>query len=82
MYSQNEKAFKTYLMKINCTQASRCDFEFGAAPIPVPEDSMAGFSPHLNFLGEQQAVSGPMEIGDSIMIQCLEPGKGKKNDNL
>ena len=66
-----------FLMKINCKQASRCDFEVGVPPIPVPEDTLAGFSLHLNFLGEQQAVSGPMEIGDSILIECLESGKEK-----
>ena len=44
------------------------------APIPVPEENSAGFFLHLNFLGEQQSMSGPMEIGESILIQCLEPG--------
>ena len=43
------------------------------APIPVPEENSAGFFLHLNFLGEQQAMSGPMEIGESILIQCLKP---------
>ena len=44
------------------------------APIPVSEDSSVGFLLHLNFLGVPQAVNGPMEIGESISIQCLEPG--------
>ena len=70
-----ENSFTKLNMQVNCTQAFRCDFEAGVAPIPVPEDNSVGFFLHLNFLGEPQAVSGPMEIGDTISIQCLEPGK-------
>ena len=69
-----ENSFTKFYIQINCTQAFRCDYEPGVPPIPVPEENSAEFSLHLNFLGEPQAVSGPMEIGDTISIQCLEPG--------
>ena len=51
------------------------EFEFGMTPIPVSEENSVGFFLHLNILGEQKVMNGPVEIGESISIQCLEPGK-------
>ena len=42
-------------------------------PIPAIEDSVE-FSLYLNFLGEPQTMSGPMEVGESISVECKEPG--------
>ena len=62
-------------LQINCTQVSHCEFEFGMTPIPVSEENSVAFHLHLNILGEQKVMNGPVEIGESISIQCLEPGK-------
>ena len=64
--------FNTF--QINCTQASNCEFEFGIAPISVSEENSVAFHLHLNILGEQKVMNGPVEIGESISIQCVEPG--------
>ena len=42
-----EHLFTKLNMQVNCTQAFRCDFEAGVAPIPVPEDNSVGFFLHL-----------------------------------
>ena len=42
-------------------------------PIPAIEDSVE-FSLYLNFLGDPQTMSGPMEVGESISVECKEPG--------
>ena len=62
------------LSQINCTLSSHCDYEPGVDPIPVSQEGEVQFALHLNLLGEPQTVSGPMEIGESISIQCTEPG--------
>ena len=64
--------FSTF--QINCTQASNCEFEFGITRIPVSEENSVAFYLHLNILGEQKVMNGPVEIGESISIQCVEPG--------
>ena len=38
-------------------------------------DDSVEFSLHLNLLGEPQTMSGPMEIGETIAVQCKEFGK-------
>ena len=43
-------------------------------PIPVSEENSVAFHLHLNILGEQKVMNGPVEIGESISIQCVEPG--------
>ena len=45
----------------------------GVDPITATEDSVE-FSLYLNFLGETQTMSGPMEVGESISVECKEPG--------
>ena len=45
----------------------------GVDPIPATEDSVE-FSLYLNFLGAPQTMSGPMEVGESISVECKEPG--------
>lgn len=62
------------MFQITCTPSSHCDFEPGVDPIPVSQEGEVQFSLHLNLLGEPQTVSGPMEIGESLSIQCSEPG--------
>ena len=69
-------------LQINCTQVSHCEFEFGMTPIPVSEENSVAFHLHLNILGEQKVMNGPVEIGESISIQCLEPGKHNTLDYL
>ena len=32
------------------------------------------FALHLNLLGETQTISGPMEIGESVSIKCINQG--------
>ena len=63
-----------YSFQINCTLSSHCDYEPGVDPIPVSQEGEVQFSLHLNLFGEPQTVSGPMEIGESISIQCSDPG--------
>ena len=60
--------------QVTCTQSSHCDYEAGVDPIPVSNEGEVKFSLHLNLLGEPQTVSGPMEIGESLSIQCSDPG--------
>ena len=59
--------------QISCVQNTHCDFQYGVDPIPVSDDSVE-FSLHLNLLGEPQTMSGPMEIGESIAVQCKDFG--------
>ena len=60
--------------QISCVQNTHCDFQYGVDPIPVSDDSVE-FSLHLNLLGEPQTMSGPMEIGETIAVQCKDFGK-------
>ena len=60
--------------QVTCTQSSHCDYEAGVDPIPVSNEGEVKFSLHLNLLGEPQTVSGPMEIGETLSIQCSNPG--------
>ena len=62
------------MFQITCTPSSHCDFEPGVDPIPVYQEGEVQFSLHLNLLGEPQTVSGPMEIGESLSIQCSDQG--------
>ena len=62
------------MFQITCTPSSHCDYEPGVDPIPVSQEGEVQFSLHLNLLGEPQTVSGPMEIGESLSIQCSDPG--------
>ena len=64
---------KYYCKQISCIQNTHCDYEVGVDPIPAIEDSVE-FSLYLNFLGEPQTMSGPMEVGESISVECKEPG--------
>ncbi len=76
MYNPPCKARGIYLImfQITCTPSSHCDYEPGVDPIPVSKEGEVQFSLHLNLLGEPQTVSGPMEIGESLSIQCSDPG--------
>ena len=65
---------KIIYSQISCVQNTHCDFQYGVDPIPVSDDSVE-FSLHLNLLGEPQTMSGPMEIGESIAVQCKEFGE-------
>ena len=38
-------------------------------------DDSVEFSLHLNLLGQPQTMSGPMEIGESIAVQCKQEGE-------
>ena len=60
--------------QISCVQNTHCDFQYGVDPIPVSDDSVE-FSLHLNLLGQPQTRSGPMEIGESIAVQCKQEGE-------
>ena len=62
------------LYQISCMPSSHCAYEPGVDPIPVSQVGEVQFSLHLNLFGEPQTVSGPMEIGESISIQCSDPG--------
>ena len=64
---------KYYCKQISCLQNTHCEYEVGVDPIPAIEDSVE-FSLYLNFLGEPQTMSGPMEVGESISVECKEPG--------
>lgn len=62
------------IFQISCIPSSHCNYETGVDPIPVSHDGELQISLHLNLLGEPNSVSGPMEIGESIAIQCSDPG--------
>ena len=58
---------------ITCVQNIYCDYGSSSNPIPVSNDSVE-FSLHLDFLGQRKMISGPMSIGDSMSINCIEKG--------
>ena len=59
---------------MSCIPSSHCAYDTGVDPIPVSQEGEVQISLHLNLLGEPSSVSGPMEIGESIVIQCSDPG--------
>ena len=65
---------KSFNFQISCVSISHCVYETGVDPIPVFQEGEVQISLHLNLLGEPNSVSGPMEIGESIVIQCSDPG--------
>ena len=62
-----------HLQNITCVQNIYCDYGGLEDPIPAANDSVK-FSLYLDFLGQPKRISGPMNLGESISIDCLEEG--------